>query len=820
VIRIRIPLVLMVLVASPCATLSQPDIGALVEEALADGRVDAAHGLVPNGDFEAGSLTGFEADSGWAIQSGGAHGGGYCARVVSFADFADLKSAEPIRVVPGHQYYCRYATKRVRGTADLTLRVDYFREDGTACETYATQASGSDTGEWRVQGQLISDRFPEDVASIKLWFHHAPNVDTETLLDDVVLVDASPLLVESDLAALRLRCERALRLVAPVAGETAFPRELASTITALRDTRVRVGALGRGLPPDDTRPLAWWQGQVQELGVAVSGAERSALKLAAAARAGRGAPFALGTASSMLKVFEDKPFPGEVEVPARVELAANEYEGTQVAIIPLFRPLSNVRCGVSDLEGPGGARIARREIELHRVGTVVTKKPDYAVTRVGAWPDPLLPPDPFDVPEDEIRLVWITVHAAVGTPPGTYTGTVTIATDQGERRVPLTAEVWGFTLPAENHLQTTFVLWPHMIARFYGQGDSLATIPPDQWERDIGFCNRYRVGAMNVGWGWDHGKPGAAWPIEERDGGYDYTLMDRYLGAAARGHMPGISMADFPAGPYSPDYESKLRVFLTDYAAHLKQRGWFDSVYLKLQDEPEPDRWPAVRAQGELVHSIDPSIKTLVTAPIRKEMLGAVDIWVPLTPAYDHRLAEERRALGEQVWWYICCAPAHPYPNYFIDYPAIDQRILFWMNWKYHVNGFLYWGLNWWADANLAGRDGAKWPDVPWDTYSFANFNGDGHIVYPGRNGDLWSSVRMENIRDSVEDYEYLWLLNETLNAAPNAPAPLRTRAERLLAVEDDLVASPSSYTSDPARLYRARRELAETIVALRGGGR
>ncbi len=303
-----------------------------------------------------------------------------------------------------------------------------------------------------------------------------------------------------------------------------------------------------------------------------------------------------------------------------------------------------------------------------------------------------------------------------------------------------------------------------------------------------------------------------------RDGGYDYRLMDEFLQTVVDGHMNGISMADFPAGPYSAEYEAELRRFIGDYAAHLKERGWFDRIYLKLQDEPQPDRWPAVRAQGELIHEIDPDIRTLVTAPIREELYGGVDIWCPLTAAYDHELAEQRRALGEKVWWYICCGPQHPFPNYFIDYPATDHRILFWMNWKYHVNGFLHWGLNWWGDVNVGGQDGQHWPEVPWDTAAFANFNGDGYLLYPGRAGQLLSSVRLENIRDSIEDYEYLWLLNETLAAAQQAgavPPELAERAERLLAVPDELVAGPATYTSDPGLLYSVRAEVAEAIVQL-----
>jgi len=781
-------------------------------------RVPAAEqaNLAPNGGFEAGELEGWKADGGWTRVTEGARSGASCARVVSSDRFENLITTEFIPVIRGHEYYCRYFTRRVSGGQDLMLRVDYFRADQTPCEDYATQAAGQDGTEWKRQGRLISNDFPADTAFIKLWFHQGPDANTTTLVDDVMLLDVSPMRLGARLSELRASADKARRLLGQGQTTGRYADRWRQASEGLRAARFELDALSREPAIDGARPMTWWDERLSAIASRTASAESDGAKLAALRKAGTEAPFLVGTASSMVKVPREQPLSGELEVPVRISLGRNEYEGAQVAVVPLWADVRGVSCEVGPMGGPKGLS---PEVTVNRVGYVQTGKPAYAVERVGWWPDPLLPNGAADIPKDQVGVWWITVHAPKGMAPGTYEGRVTFrAADGAERHAKLAVEVWDVTLPDKNHLQTTFVLWQHMIAQFYGWGDGASAIPEDVWKRQIEFCNRYRVGAMNVGWGWDHGAVGPAWPIREQNGTFDYSLVDTFLKTALDGHMTGISMADFPAGPYTPEYEAKLRRFLADYAGHLREKGWLDRIYLKLQDEPSPDRWPAVRQQGELVHSIDPAIKTLVTAPIRDELIGGVDIWVPLTPSYDHKWAEERRAKGEQVWWYICCGPSHPYPNYFIDYPAIDHRILFWMNWKYEVNGFLYWGLNWWADSNVTGTDGKKWPDVPWDSFSFSNFNGDGHLLYPGPDGELWSSVRLENVRDSLEDYEYLWMLSEALKAARASgpvPKPLEERATRLLAVEDDLVASPSSYTQDPARLMRARAEIARTLVEL-----
>lgn len=61
--------------------------------------------------------------------------------------------------------------------------------------------------------------------------------------------------------------------------------------------------------------------------------------------------------------------------------------------------------------------------------------------------------------------------------------------------------------------------------------------------------------------------------------------------------------------------------------------------------------------------------------------------------------------------------------------------------WDFTVPGQLHWGMSYWGEANIAGRDGKKWPDVPWDTK--VSRAGDGYLVYPAAGGaGVWPSIR------------------------------------------------------------------------------
>jgi hypothetical protein len=143
--------------------------------------------------------------------------------------------------------------------------------------------------------------------------------------------------------------------------------------------------------------------------------------------------------------------------------------------------------------------------------------------------------------------------------------------------------------------------------------------------------------------------------------------------------------------------------------------------------------------------------------------------------------------------------------------------MLSWQNWKLGVTGNLYWGLDWWAD-NL--KTEPRWPLSEWDPASWRNdagvaHNGDGYLLYPGPDLQPLSSVRLENLRDGIEDYEYLWLLRDNvqkLRKAGKGSKPLLDAADKALAIDDALCQDLTHCSQDPAALRAARRNLASLI--------
>ena len=83
--------------------------------------------------------------------------------------------------------------------------------------------------------------------------------------------------------------------------------------------------------------------------------------------------------------------------------------------------------------------------------------------------------------------------------------------------------------------------------------------------------------------------------------------------------------------------------------------------------------------------------------------------------------------------------------------------------------------------------------------------------------------MRWENLRDGMEDYEYLWLLADEITRREKGPEVAGkpeqlTEARRLLLVPDAVSRDLTHFALRPEPIRRHRRAVAEMIVRLRRG--
>ena len=172
----------------------------------------------------------------------------------------------------------------------------------------------------------------------------------------------------------------------------------------------------------------------------------------------------------------------------------------------------------------------------------------------------------------------------------------------------------------------------------------------------------------------------------------------------------------------------------------------------------------------------------------------------------------EEQAKGGEATWYISCDQAYPQPNYFIDAPAMDPVMVPCITARYHMNGILYWAANFWNQT----------PD-PWlDPVTYISgfdcsggyvLNGEGSLIYPGDHTKTYtgqpnvigpvSSIRLELLREGIEDYEYLWMLKDLGD---------KDFAETMIT---NMVVDVSAFSRNVEELYLTRKAMALRLEKL-----
>ena len=117
-----------------------------------------------------------------------------------------------------------------------------------------------------------------------------------------------------------------------------------------------------------------------------------------------------------------------------------------------------------------------------------------------------------------------------------------------------------------------------------------------------------------------------------------------------------------------------------------------------------------------------------------------------------------------EQWLYTGCYPHYPYVNVLLDCDLMMQRATGWMMQQYDINGMQMWYSNMYQDMT-GYNTGMKPISDPYANASrFPETNGDGFTTYPGMPYGIIgpiNTMRIHSLRDSMEDYEVLYLLEQ-----------------------------------------------------------
>ena len=388
-----------------------------------------------------------------------------------------------------------------------------------------------------------------------------------------------------------------------------------------------------------------------------------------------------------------------------------------------------------------------------------------------------------NLPENGFRPFWLTVDVPAKTDPGTYSGTVSAIAKGGRKidfKVSLTVQ--DLSLPSPRDWKYHLDLWQHpwAVARYHGvkpfSPEHYALLRPVLGVLADAGQKTITTTLTDLPWNHQNFDPYYTMVrhVKQADGTWthDYSLFDEWVTfAQSCGVGPQIHCytmvtwgylihyVDGATGdvvaekmvPGTSAHEKFWGPFLADFQKHVEAKGWLGRVYIAIDERTRAD----LLASADLLRRYAPGLKIQMAGNKPPSTFKGIEIasyaqsmqadWV--SPAFKAEVSA-RRDKGYVTTTYICCSPFHP--NTFTPSPYAEQQ---WLGLYTAAQGFD--GLLRWAAFN--------WPRDPLFDSSYCAHHcpwspGDTFLIYPGPR----LSVRFENLRDSIENFEKIRILRET----------------------------------------------------------
>lgn len=483
--------------------------------------------------------------------------------------------------------------------------------------------------------------------------------------------------------------------------------------------------------------------------------------------------------------------------------ARNEYESTQVLLLANPKAaVTDVKITIHDLTNEAGASLSSEHaswgwIRSVKIAPEVSEAiPDIIVEGV----------EKFNVNAGDFTPVLIRWYVPLETKPGVYRGSVHVESEGLQTRIPVELTVWDFDLPRKNSIPVAFTFFESYYSQWYGAD----TLTRDQKLNIYEFMLRFRIPPNN---------------IYARDLYPEYSLLKEI-----KDRTSFVTVGSWSLNDSKPGVKEKRIEKFHQTMQKLKELGLEESAYFFGTDELEQDmekRFPVAENAYQALHEEFPNLKTMQTSFPRPEYEAFYNVWVPSMRYFVREESLQKfdslREKGDEIWWYLTSRPQHPFPQFFIDYPPFSSRIMMTLTHMYDVKGILYWAMNreWLTNLDIREQwmksEEAEWKPYIYHIHTGTQFNvyGIGNLIYPGRDGELLPSLRLENFRDGIEDYEYLALLNRLVNEQENGA--LAEEARALLQVPPEVAKAVNDFNPDPAALLNYRKEVARMIERLQG---
>ena len=509
------------------------------------------------------------------------------------------------------------------------------------------------------------------------------------------------------------------------------------------------------------------------------------------------------------KVLQDREYDGEKgNAAVSVVAVRNEYEGAQL-LMTAETDVSSYTVQTAALTGPGGASYAAENVEVFNqkyIDVTLTTTNSFSP---GSYPDALLP---FEtavsygenrIAAGENQGIYFSFYIPEDQAAGTYTGSFTLTIDGVQNAVPVTLRVIDYTLDDEVHSRSSFG-----VHRYWNEGGIVSAEKDASYEMYAAYyeyllehriSTRYMPAAMSDTEGFiAQLRKYAADPrcsnyiipyVEAYDSsfggtGIDYGFYEATLDAIAQASAEDNVNYLEKASTYFAMFDE-----ITSGPMITRANSFYRKIYELHGDIA--DKWESSLScseplKSQLIDTLLSLNQLMVTTFDSRFDIGVT--WCPLLDKYNTESSREQYAQTYSIrtesgntvtqnaekWWYSAGIPKNPYPSYHIDDNGYSPVVYSWMHYAYGVTGNLYWSATFYLER--VSENGSTVYNALQDCYDtamrFPSTNGDGFLLYPGAPYGIYGpvgSIRLEQLRDGLEEYDMLYALEQYYADKPGA---------------------------------------------------
>lgn len=372
------------------------------------------------------------------------------------------------------------------------------------------------------------------------------------------------------------------------------------------------------------------------------------------------------------------------------------------------------------------------------------------------------------------RGLWLTVQVPQDAKPGTYKGSVEVTSAGKTKKYAYSVKVLDRVLPAPKEWAFHLDLWqnPYAVARVHNvevwSKEHFDVLRP--YMLKLASAGQKAITATLIDRPWDgqtYDPFGSmvTW-IKKADGTwlYDFTIFDRWvefmMSCGIDKEITCFSMIPWKlsfryydqaththkfivCAPGDEAYSNFWGGMLSAFAAHLKEKGWFEKTFISMDERSLQQMQAAIKVIKEHAPGMKISMAGNYHPEIEPDIYDyCLDIFA--YGAYTPELIASRRAQGKVSTYYTCCSAE--YPNLFTFTDPADAEFIALEALAKDLDGYLRWAYNSWTVTPEKDSRFTAWPA------------GDTYVIYPFS----ISSIRWERLVQGIQQFEkYRILLAE-----------------------------------------------------------